>query len=174
MGLKYGPSEQPRLSVDKLYYMGDASGGAKLYAPGWSTPEKVPTLLFIKDTTGYRAFSKLADNPPVYAYTPYDKSNVGEPVTFGLRDEAGGRIELRSAAPYEVQKKEDVGWKTVFEPVAAQVITLLENGTQKEWAWNGEGSRGAGDYRVVINGQFVVNFSITECARREAGGDKLR
>lgn len=168
MGLSYGPSELPMLSADMLYYTGDASGGAKLYAPGWTSPEKVPSLLFIKDALGYRAFSKLADNPPVYAYTPYESYNVGEAVTFGLMDEAGGIVELRNSAPFEVQRRENGEWKTIYQPVAAQVITTLENGTYKAWAWeqqySGGGKVGTGDYRAVIDGKYEVYFTITEGA----------
>lgn len=169
MGLSYGPSEHALLSQDRLYYTGVIDNGSKLYAPGWTSPEKVPSLIFGKDMLGeYHAFSKLADNPPVYAYTPYESYNVGEAVTFGLMDEAGGIVELRNSAPFEVQRRENGEWKTIYQPVAAQVITTLENGTYKAWAWeqqySGGGKVGTGDYRAVIDGKYEVYFTITEGA----------
>jgi hypothetical protein len=169
MGLKYGPSEHAILSADKLYYTGETSGGAKLYAAGWESPQKVPPLLFKKDLLGTnRPYYLLADNPPVYAYTPYVRYNLGEPVTIGLMDKAGGKVELRNSAPFEIQEKEGGEWKTIYRPVAAQVIIPLENGTFKEWTWeqqySGGGNVGEGDYRAVINGQYAVYFTISKGA----------
>jgi hypothetical protein len=167
MGLMYGPSEHALLAEGQLYFTGETSGGAKLYAAGWLSPQKVPPLLFKKDVQGaYRPYHVLADNPPVYAYTPYVRYNLGEPVTIGLMNEAGGKIELRDSAPYEVQKKEGGEWKTVYHPVAAQVITSLENGTFKEWTWDQRLDNGSmasfGDYHIVINGEYEVGFRISK------------
>ncbi len=169
MGLKYGPSEHALLSAEKLYYTGDTSGGAKLYAAGWESPQKVPPLLFKKDLLGtYRPYYLMANNLPVYAYTPYSRYNLGEPVVIGLMDDTGGKIELRNSAPFEIQEKEGGEWKPVFQPVAAQVIIPLENGTFKEWTWeqqySGGGNVGAGDYRAFIDGQYEVYFTITKGA----------
>ncbi len=169
MGLKYGPSERALLSEDELYFTGVTSGGAKLYAAGWESPQKVPTLLFKKDVPGtYHAYYLAADNPPVYAYTPYVRYNLGEPVTIGLMNAAGGDVNLSNAAPYEVQKKAGNEWRPIFQPVAAQVITPLENGTYKEWTWKQQdssgGQAGEGDYRAVIDGRYEVYFMITRGA----------
>lgn len=169
MGLKYGPSEHAVLSAEKLYYTGVTSGGAKLYAPGWENPQKVSPLLFKKNLLGtYRPFCVLADNPPVYAYTPYARYNLGEPVTIGLMDESGGKVELRNSAPFEIEKKEDGVWKTIYTPVAAQMVIPLENGTFREWTWeqqySGGGNVGEGDYRAVIDGQYETYFTITKGA----------
>lgn len=169
MGLKYGPSEHAVLSMDQLYYTGVTSGGAKLYAPGWESPQKVPPLLYKKDMLGtYRPYYILADNPPVYAYTTYTRYNMGEAVTIGLMNMAGNTLNLSSSAPFEIQIKDGGEWKPVFQPVAAQVITPLENGTYNEWTWgqqySGGGKVGAGEYRAVIEGQYEVYFTITEGA----------
>ncbi len=169
MGLKYGPSEHALLAEDELYFTGVKSGGAKLYAAGWESPQKVPPLLFTKDLAGtYHAYYLSADNPPVYAYTPYSRYNLGEPVTIGLMNDAGGTIKLSNSAPLEIQQIEGGEWKTVYQPVAAQVITPVENGTFKEWTWeqtySGGGKVGEGDYRAVIDGRYEVYFTITKGA----------
>ncbi len=161
MGLKYGPSEHAPVSEEKLYFTGEMSGGEKLYAAGWESPRKVPPLLFKKEGPGtYRAYYLTADNPPVYAYTPYARYSLREPVTIGLMNAAGGTINLSNAAPFEIQRREGGEWKMVYRPAAAQVITPVESGTYKEWAWERQRSDGAGEYRAVIDGRYEVRFTI--------------
>ncbi|AFC99126.1 hypothetical protein Mtc_0356 [Methanocella conradii HZ254] len=163
MGLKYGSSTHDVASADKLYYTGETWGGAKLYAPGWESPGKVPSLLFTSDAAGYHAFSKPAVG--IYAYSLYAHYNLGEPVTIGLMNEAAGKVDLKNAAPWEIQALQGGAWKTIYQPVAAQVITTLENGTYREWTWDQRDNGGeavcAGEYRVAIDGKYMAYFNIT-------------
>lgn len=166
MGLAYGPSER-NVSPEGLLYTGAVWNGSKIYVDMTSDSEKVPSLIVVNNSSGgFSAYSKLATNPPVYAYTLCTRYNTGEAVTFGLMNEGDRKIDLRNSAPWEVQLNTSRGWEPVYHPVAAQVVVPLENDSFKEWTWNqrldNDSIAPFGDYRIVINGEYGVEFQISK------------
>jgi hypothetical protein len=158
------------------YYTGEQHGGRKVYAAGGGRP--VPDAIYLMDDGKYIEYS-IADRPPVYAYVRSGAFNVNETVTFGIMNDRGGRIELRNAAPFVIQRRDGNTWATAFAPVAAQVIVPLESGASKEWHWDqasDEGTIAAGDYRVLIEGRYAAPFRIGSdvpaVERSEAGYDR--
>jgi hypothetical protein len=168
LGFNYTPSAGTPYSGGELYYTGESSGGKRIYvSPADERKSRVPDAIYLSDGAGGGNYTRyvITGKPPVYAYTPYRAYNTNETVAFGLADDSGGSIELKNAAPYEIQRKEAAGWVTVFSPVAAQVIVPMENGTFREWRWDqrlGDGTLAPfGDYRVVIADTYVTSFSIS-------------
>lgn len=162
LGFTYVRSGAP--APDGLFYTGERSGGRRIYvsADGYSPPG-MPGLIFLRDNGSYTAYS-LADAPPVYAYVLYGAFNVNESVRFGMVNNGGSSLELMNAAPFEIQRKEGGTWQTVFSPMAAQVITPVQNGTAKEWRWDQRLDDDAvatfGDYRVLIAGKYPATFRL--------------
>ena len=150
-----------------LFYTGEQSGGRRIYvsAAGYSPPG-MPGLIFLRDgdSDSYTAYS-LSDAPPVYAYVLYGAFNVNESVRFGMVNNGGSSLDLMNAAPFEIQRKEGGSWRTVFSPMAAQVITPVQNGTAKEWQWDqrldDDSAAPLGDYRVLVAGKYATPFRLT-------------
>lgn len=163
LGFKYSRSGGSPQSGG-LYYSGEQYGGRKIYIDTGLNHAPVPDVIYLKDGNQFTAYS-IQDRPPVYAYVRYSAYNRNESVGFGLANNGGSRIELMNAAPYVIQRNEGGNWKTVFSPVAAQVITPLENGTTKEWQWDQAPDQGVaaqtGDYRVLIDDRYAVQFRIS-------------
>jgi hypothetical protein len=146
------------------YYTGEQRNGSRVYI---SAAEKntagAPGHIYLKDDDRYIAYT-IHDRPAIYAYVPGGAFNVGEVIRFGVANEGAVPIELPNAAPFEVQHKENGEWRTIFSPIAAQVITRLPNGSRLSWQWDqrlGDGSLArAGEYQVVIAGKYVAPFRI--------------
>jgi len=163
LGFTYVRSGAPAPDGD-LFYTGERYGGRHIYvsAAGYSPPG-MPGLIFLQDGDRYTAYS-LADTPPVYAYVLYGAFNVNESVMFGMVNNGGSSLELMNAAPFEIQRKEGDTWRTVFSPMAAQVITPVQNGTTREWHWDqhldDNSAASFGDYRVLIAGKYAATFRL--------------
>ena len=163
LGFTYVRSGAPASAGD-YFYTGEQYDGRNIYvsAAGHS-PSGMPGLIFLRDGDSYTAYS-LSDAPPVYAYVLYGAFNANESVRFGVANNGGSSLELMDAAPFEIQRKEDGTWHTVFAPVAAQVITPVQNGTVKEWQWDqrldDESAAPFGDYRVLIAGKYAASFRL--------------
>jgi hypothetical protein len=163
LGFTYVRSGAPA-PAGNLFYTGEQSGGRRIYvsAAGYSPPG-IPGLIFLRYGDRYTAYS-LSDAPPVYAYVLYGAFNANESVRFGMVNNGGGSLDLMNAAPFEIQRKDGGTWRTVFAPVAAQVITPVQNGTAKEWQWDqlldDESAAPIGDYRVLIAGKYAASFRL--------------
>jgi hypothetical protein len=148
-----------------LFYTGEQSGGRRIYvsAAGYSPPG-MPGYIYLRDGDSYTAY-KLSDAPPVYAYVLYGAFNVNESVRFGIVNNGGSSLDLMNAAPFEIQRRESGSWRTVFAPMAAQVITPLQNGTAKDWEWDqrldDDSAAAFGDYRVLVAGKYAAPFRLT-------------
>ncbi len=163
LGFTYVRSGTPA-PAGNLFYTGEHSGGRRVYvsAAGYSPPG-MPGLIYLRDGDSYNAYS-LSDAPPVYAYVLYGAFNANESVRFGVVNNGGSSLELMNAAPFEIQRKEGGTWHSVFAPMAAQVITPMQNGTAKEWQWDqrldDDSAAPAGDYQVLIAGKYAASFRL--------------
>ncbi|MCD1294562.1 hypothetical protein CUJ83_06045 [Methanocella sp. CWC-04] len=167
LGFSYEPFNAALLCEGELYYTGQSFDGKKIYVSALCSEnkERVPDIIFLKNDDGSYSAYKLSDRPPVYAYTLYGAYNTNESVGFGVYNDRGGKIELKNAAPWEIQFMKDGSWKTIFSPIAAQVITPLAEGSFKEWSWDQKLDDGSmapfGEYRVVVDNRFMTNFRIS-------------
>ncbi|WP_424358585.1 hypothetical protein [Methanocella sp. MCL-LM] len=165
LGFNYTASAGAPYTTGEFYYTGESFDGRRVYVSA-ADPRKarVPEAIYLQAGGNFTRYA-IADRPPVYAYTLCGAYNTNETVGFGLANDAGGSMELRNAAPYEIQRKEGTNWVTVFAPVAAQVIVPMENGTFREWQWNQRLDDGSlapfGEYRAVIADRYVTSFSIS-------------
>ncbi|OPY29294.1 MAG: hypothetical protein A4E28_00977 [Methanocella sp. PtaU1.Bin125] len=163
LGFAYVRSGAPAIAGDVLF-TGERSGGRRVYVSADDySPPGMPGRIFLRDGDRYTAYT-LADPPPVYAYVACGAFNVNESVRFGMVNNGGDTLELMNAAPFEIQRKEGGTWRTVFTPVAAQVITPVRNGTAKEWQWDQQlddlTAASTGDYRVLIAGEYAAAFRL--------------
>lgn len=163
LGFAYARSGAP-VPDGEMLFTGERSGGRRVYvAADDDSPPGMPGRVFLRDGDRYTAYA-LADPPPVYAYVACGAFNTNESVRFGVANNGGDTLELMNAAPFEIQRKEGGTWRTVFTPVAAQVITPVRNGTAKEWQWDqrldGLATAPTGDYRVLIAGEYAAAFRL--------------
>ena len=146
------------------YYTGEQYGGRRIYvSAAEKSPSGSPDYVYLKEGDRYATYA-ITGRPAVYAYVPGGAFNAGEPVRFGVANDGAGSVELPNAAPFEVQREENGRWQTIFSPVAAQVITKLNNGSRLSWEWDQRLDGGtlapAGDYRVVIAGRYEAPFRV--------------
>ncbi len=165
LGFNYTPDITVTAIPEDLYYTGESHYGKRIYvSPDDPRKSRVPDVIYLADGGNYTRYS-IADKPPIYAYTLCGAYNTNETVAFGVANDAGGPFQLMNAAPYEIQRKGDSGWVTVFSPMAAQVIVPMDNGTFREWHWDQKTDDGTlapfGDYRVVIADDFITTFRIS-------------
>ena len=164
LGFNYTSAITATALPGDLYYTGESHNGKRIYvSPSDPRKSRVPDVIYLADGGNYTRYA-LVNKPPVYAYTLCGAYNTNETVAFGIANDAGGQIELINAAPYEIQRKGDAGWVTVFSPLAAQVIVPMDNGTFREWHWDQKLDDGTlapfGDYRAVLAGEYITTFRI--------------
>jgi hypothetical protein len=170
MGLKYRPYNAALLCEGELYSTGQMQGDRMIYVSALcsSRAEKVPELIFLKNKDGSYSCYRLSDDPPAYAYTLSTLFNTNETIGFGIYNDHSGKLELINAAPWEIQKKYGTEWKTIYSPIAAQVIVPLMNNSFREWTWDQKLDDGStapfGEYRIVINSKFIAPFKIAKNA----------
>ncbi|HUL62727.1 MAG TPA: hypothetical protein VLT35_06655 [Methanocella sp.] len=148
----------------RLYYTGEQYDGRRIYVSATDDrPGAVPDLVFLRDGAGYTGYA-ISGKPAVYAYVPYAAFNVNETVLFGLANDGPVAVVLPNAAPFEIRHKEGSAWRSAFNPVAAQVITKVPNGSRREWHWDQQADDGSsappGDYEARINGSYSVALRI--------------
>ncbi len=148
----------------RLYYTGEQYDGRRVYvSEAGNTPGAVPDLIFLKEGDGYTGYA-ISGKPAVYAYVPYAAFNVNETVRFGLANDGPAAVVLPNAAPFEIRHKEGSAWLSVFNPMAAQVITRIPNGSRLAWHWDQQADDGSsappGDYEARINGSYSAPFRI--------------
>ena len=71
-------------------------------------------------------------------------------VRFRLKNIGSTEITLDNSSPWRIETREG---KSVFEPVALQVVASLAPSEEKEWTWN---QRDAGERQVSEGGYIVV------------------
>jgi hypothetical protein len=163
MGFSYERINASPLSGG-FYYTGELYGGQRIYVSGSDIkPDGVPDHIFLKDGDRYVAYS-ISGKPAVYAYVPFGTFNTNETIRPGVANDGPGTVDLPNAAPYEIRRSENGGWRTIYSPMAAQVITRLAEGKRLEWQWDQRLDDGSlapfGDYEVVIAGKYAAPFRI--------------
>jgi hypothetical protein len=147
-----------------FYYTGEQYDGRRIWVAATDKkPDGVPDHIFLRDGDHYVAYA-ISGRPAVYAYVPGGAFNANETVRLGVANDGPGSVDLPNAAPYEIRHNESGTWRTVFSPVAAQVITRLADGARRTWQWDQRLDDGSpapfGDYEVVIAGKYVAPFRI--------------
>ena len=102
--------------------------------------------------------------PPGQTFTGEQHYKPGMTVRFRLKNTGDTEITLNNSAPWKIQGR---GGKTVFEPLALQVIVTLAPGEAEEWTWNQEDNDGQqaseGGYMVALKcseGEYRLRFWI--------------
>ena len=87
-----------------------------------------------------------------------------EQVNFTFTNRGTKNITLPNTAPWRIEREDYEIWKTVYAPIALQVIIPLESGESINWSWNQKffenNSAAPGHYRVVVSyyeGESLVN-----------------
>lgn len=147
-----------------FYYTGEQYEGRRIYVAATDKkPDGVPDHIFLGDGDHYLAYA-ISGRPAVYAYLPYGAFNTNETVRLGVANDGPGSVDLPNAAPYEIRHNESGVWRTIYSPMAAQVITPLGEGRRLAWQWDQRLDDGSlapfGDYEVVIAHKYVVPFRI--------------
>lgn len=148
----------------RLYYTGEQYDGRRIYvSETGNRPGALPDVIFLKEDATYTGYA-ISGKPAVYAYVPYAAFNANETVRFGLANDGPAAVVLPNAAPFEIRHKEGSAWRSVFNPMAAQVITRIPNGSHLAWQWEQQADDGspapAGDYEARINGSYSAAFRI--------------
>ncbi|MEN3010169.1 MAG: CARDB domain-containing protein, partial [Candidatus Bipolaricaulaceae bacterium] len=102
----------------------------------------------------------------------------GETVQIVFRNTGSVTIELPNAAPWVVK---DGAGRTVFAPLAAQVLTPVNPGETRTWSWNGRDNAGnlapPGSYTVELStlnaGTFRATFTLQAPALPDLVVDSL-
>jgi hypothetical protein len=167
LNFTYAPSSVAMPGEDGLYSTGEMWNGKTIYVSSkLAGPDRVPRTIFVKNDDGSYSSYTLSDTPAVYAYILYGTYNTAESVTFGMVNDHGGSLMLNSPAPWEVQQKVNGQWKTIYAPMAAQVLTPLDQGGSTEWTWDQKLDDGTlapwGECRVLVQGQYVAPFKINK------------
>jgi hypothetical protein len=149
-----------------FYYTGEQYDGRRIYVSALDkSPDGVPDHIFLKDGDNYVAYA-VSGKPAVYAYLPYGVYNTNETVRIGVSNDGPGTVDLPNAAPYEIRRNESGTWRTIYSPIAAQVITRLPGGKRLAWQWDQRLDDGSlapfGDYEMMIAGKYVAPFRIAE------------
>lgn len=147
-----------------FYYTGEQYEGKRIYVAATDKkPDGVPDHIFLDDGDHYLAYA-ISGKPAVYAYLPFGVFNTNETVRVGVANDGPGSVDLPNAAPYEIRRNESGVWRTIYSPMAAQVITPLGEGRRLAWQWDQRLDDGSlapfGDYEVVIADKYVVPFRI--------------
>ena len=147
-----------------FYYTGEQYDGRRIYvAASDKKPDNVPDHIFLRDGDHYAAYA-ISGKPAVYAYVPCGAFNTNETVRPGVANAGPVSVDLPNAAPYEIRRNESGTWRTIYSPVAAQVITRLADGRRLTWQWDQRLDDGSlapfGDYEVVIAGKYVAPFRL--------------
>ncbi len=88
----------------------------------------------------------------VVSYAKFKTYYHTEPVTFGIRNNSSSPITIPNSAPWKVT---DSNGASISTPVAAQVVTTLQPGQNKEWVWDQLNNGGA----QVSPGTYIVKLS---------------
>lgn len=87
-------------------------------------------------------------------------------VNFTFTNTGCDEIMLPNTAPWRIEREDYGMWKSVYAPIALQVIIPLGPGESLNWSWNqtifDNNSAGSGHYRIVVNyyeGGCLVNVS---------------
>lgn len=148
----------------EYYYTGERDCGRRIYVSGPGKSSGVmPDHVYLKDDGRYVAYA-ISGRPAVYAYVLYGAFNAGETVRFGIANDGASPVDLPNAAPYEIRRRENGTWRTIYSAIAAQVITQLPGASRIEWQWDQRLSDGSlappGDCEVMIAGKYVAPFRI--------------
>jgi hypothetical protein len=169
-----------------FYYTGEQYEGKRVYVAATDKkPDGVPDHIFLGDGGHFLAYA-IAGRPAVYAYLPYGTFNTNETVRLGVANDGPGSVDLPNAAPYVIRRNESGAWRTIYSPVAAQVITRLDKGRRLAWQWDQRLNDGTlvpfGDYQVMIADKYSVPFRIagnvpvveaSDASVDRAGADEL-
>jgi hypothetical protein len=164
LGFTYKLVNASTLSGD-FYYTGEQYSGRRIYVSASGKKSgNVPDQIFLKEGNSYVTYA-ISDRPAVYAYVLCGAFNTNETVRFGVANDGQAKVELPNAAPYEIRRKENGAWRTIYSAIAAQVITRLPGGKHLEWQWDQRLDDGSlvpfGDYEVVIGGKYTTPFRIS-------------
>ncbi|HEY3422181.1 MAG TPA: hypothetical protein VGK13_03405 [Methanocellaceae archaeon] len=167
LNFTYAPSNTTLPTREGLYSTGQTWKGKTIFVSSkLSGPDKVPRTIFVKNDDGSYSSYSLTDVPAIYAYTLYGAFNTEETVSFGMVNDHGGDLELNNPSPWVIQEKVNGVWKTVFAPVAIQVITPLDQGQSTEWSWDQKLDNGTvadfGEYRALVQDKYVAPFTINK------------
>ena len=167
LNFTYAPSNTTLPAGDGLYSTGQTWNGKTIYVSSkLSGPDKVPRTIFVKNDDGSYSSYALTDVPAVYVYTLYGTFNTDETVAFGMVNDHGGDLELNNPSPWVIQENVNGTWKTVYSPVAIQVITPLDQGQTTEWSWDQKLDNGTaadfGEYRALVQDKYVAPFTISK------------
>lgn len=147
-----------------FYYTGEQYEGKRIYVAATDKkPDGVPDHIFLGDGGHYLAYA-ISGKPSVYAYLPCGAFNTNETVRVGVANDGPGSVDLPNAAPYEIRRNESGAWRTIYSPIAAQVITPLGEGRRLTWQWDQRLDDGSlapfSDYEMVIADRYIVPFRI--------------
>jgi len=127
-----------------------SSRKGKTGEPGFAEAKGMGMISIIPSPIELQAFDGIPPLlPPGQTYTGEQHYRPEMTVRFRLKNIGSTEITLDNSSPWKIETREG---KTVFEPVALQVVASLAPGEDKEWTWNQKDA----DERQVSEGSYIV------------------